>query len=461
MRNINIDGEHGGIPMGVVSNVFCTLAILVCLCACNNAAQKEDLGSELQGLSENERSFLFEARELSRLYQAGHLSKDDIKSIYKTHSEWLNAREQESKRPQFYSKIGTDAESARDLYVPTRVLERPDDLRGKDLRWSYLTGAVFRAAVISGTGDRATIGFSGKPEFGIDLTNTNLIGANLSRADGKETLLRVALLIGTDFSGADLSGAKLYNSDLRWANLAANLKGADFGRSNVANATWDVVSGGLPDIPEFASAIGIEQLTYRKSPSSLVELRTALRIAGYEQQGRAVTHAIKRTELRMAMQGSLLDKSTALLSWIAFELTSGYGLYPFRPLIILIALIVPFAFLYTRALLRPGHSGIYVNRPKDSLNRKQLGSWVGVKHRGKGISAMLRTARVALWFAVLNAFRVGYREFNVGDWLIRLQSREYVLAGRGWVRTAAGIQSLLSLYLLALSVICFFGRPFG
>jgi hypothetical protein len=276
-----------------------------------------------------------------------------------------------------------------------------------------------------------------------------------------ETLLRAALLIGTDFTGADLSGAKLYNSDLRWANLTANLKGADFGRSNVAGAIYDAVSGGLPDIPAFASAIGIESLTYRVSPASLIELRTALRSAGYEQQSKAVTFAIMKTERLNAAKGSMTGMIQSAFSFVAFEATSGYGLYPFRPLLILIALIGPFAALYMLAMLRPGFSGIYGNRPKDAVQGKPLDRWILLRHRDRGLRGAIRTARVALWFSTISAFRVGFREFSVGDWLTRLQSREYVMAGRGWVRTLSGFQSLLSLLLLALSVLSFFGRPFG
>jgi hypothetical protein len=35
-----------------------------------------------------------------------------------------------------------------------------------------------------------------------------------------------------------------------------------------------------------------------------------------------------------------------------------------------------------------------------------------------------------------------------------------VLRATGWVRTVAGIQSLLSVYLLALWVLTYFGQPF-
>ncbi len=439
------------------------LAVLLigALCACSNAPDHEMPGSELAGLSDAERSFVFEATHLSYLFQDHAISLDDIRTIYASHAEWLSERVLEGKRPPAFSAIGVDAALAREHYVPTRVMLVPDDLRGKDLRWAYLTGAKLNRADMSGTGHNATIDQTGKPHFGIDLTSSNLIGAELPAINGRQTLLRSALLIGTDFTGADLSDAKLYNSDLRWANLTAILKGADFSRSNVAGAIYDAVSGGLPDIPAFASAKGIEHLTWRASPTSLIELRTALRNAGYEQQSKEVAFAINRAERLNAAKGGMAGKMQSAFSFVAFEVTSGYGLYPFRPFLILIALIAPFAMLYALDMLRPGSSGIYANRPKDAVQGKPLDRWLLLRHQSAGGKGAIRTARIALCFSIISAFRVGFREFSVGDWLTRLQSREFILAGRGWVRTLAGFQSLLSLLLLALSVLSFFGHPFG
>ena len=45
-------------------------------------------------------------------------------------------------------------------------------------------------------------------------------------------------------------------------------------------------------------------------------------------------------------------------------------------------------------------------------------------------------------------------------WLARLQTREYTLRATGWVRVVAGLQSLLSIYLIAIWVLTYFGRPF-
>ena len=66
-----------------------------------------------------------------------------------------------------------------------------------------------------------------------------------------------------------------------------------------------------------------------------------------------------------------------------------------------------------------------------------------------------------LQFSILAAFHLGWRELNVGAWLARVQTKEYTLRATDWVRAVAGVQSLLSLYLLAMWALTYFGRPFG
>jgi hypothetical protein len=52
------------------------------------------------------------------------------------------------------------------------------------------------------------------------------------------------------------------------------------------------------------------------------------------------------------------------------------------------------------------------------------------------------------------------RQPNVGTWISRLQKKEYNLRATGWVRMVSGLQSLLSVYMLALWALTYFGRPF-
>jgi hypothetical protein len=66
----------------------------------------------------------------------------------------------------------------------------------------------------------------------------------------------------------------------------------------------------------------------------------------------------------------------------------------------------------------------------------------------------------ALYFSLLSAFHIGWRDLNVGTWITRIQPSEFALRGRGWVRVVSGAQSLISVYLVAIWVLTYFGRPF-
>lgn len=72
----------------------------------------------------------------------------------------------------------------------------------------------------------------------------------------------------------------------------------------------------------------------------------------------------------------------------------------------------------------------------------------------------LRVLRVAICFSLLSAFNVGFREFNIGQWLHLLMKQEYDIKAVGWARTVAGVQSLVSVYLVAMWLLTTFGHPF-
>jgi hypothetical protein len=61
---------------------------------------------------------------------------------------------------------------------------------------------------------------------------------------------------------------------------------------------------------------------------------------------------------------------------------------------------------------------------------------------------------------MLSAFHIGWRELSIGTWLSRLQPREYALRAEGLPRVISGAQSLLSVYLIAIWALTYFGRPF-
>jgi hypothetical protein len=71
-----------------------------------------------------------------------------------------------------------------------------------------------------------------------------------------------------------------------------------------------------------------------------------------------------------------------------------------------------------------------------------------------------RALKFGLFFSILSAFSIGWREINVRTWIVRLQRQEYILRATGWVRTVSGVQSLMSVYLMTLWILTYFGRLF-
>ena len=118
---------------------------------------------------------------------------------------------------------------------------------------------------------------------------------------------------------------------------------------------------------------------------------------------------------------------------------------------------------YLVPLSRDGTDGIHRIWPKGRLEPKgRTMPWQeDIKVERLHPKGWWRRLGIALQFSTVSAFNLGWRDLNVGTWLSRLQTRDYALQATGWVRTVAGFQSLISVYLLAMWVLTYFGRPFG
>jgi hypothetical protein len=156
------------------------------------------------------------------------------------------------------------------------------------------------------------------------------------------------------------------------------------------------------------------------------------------------------------------------------RLRRDYGNAPGRCLDILGISLLVFAFVYVFAQQRPGSRGgiwaVWDERrihqdegsdrptsltdgfPSSRLSNTRVG-WMC--HM-----ASLNILGLALWYSLLSASQIGWQAFNFGIWFTRMQPREYKLRATGWVRVASGFQSLISVYLLALWILTYFGTPF-
>lgn len=337
------------------------------------------------------------------------------------------------------------------------------NLIGADLRGVNLSHARLTAVNLSNADLTGAILYDATMRF------ANLDNANLSGADLRQTRLNNTSLFHTNLSGANMQSAYITSANL----VDANLDSAKFFGAFLRNTHFQ--PSVLPQVDLIAYANGLEYLRYTTDPQALVKLRKAFNDAGYQQQAKRITNALRSTEYAQFRpylyenKYTIADYIEDLFKLIFFELPTQWGLYPGRALRILIVLIGFFALPYTIAMRYPGHGRIYrkwgvENRPVSTTTS----TWRATQrntHTLAGTIELLqypwfKSLRRGLQFSLLSAFHIGFRELNVGNWISRLQSRDYTLYATGWVRSVSGIQSLISVYLLAMWALTYFGRPF-
>src|SRR5215470_12660121 len=334
------------------------------------------------------------------------------------------------------------------------------NLSGADLRGANLRGADFRLADLGGAllleANLFGANLRGANLSGVYIHWTTLSGANLMVANLGEARLHEANLSGANLSGASLRGAELVGANLSQANLVD---------ADLSFTMFEPQYQSLSSVAGVESAHRMELLRYENSPAALVALRERLAKAGFRDQERRVTSAKLRSQQFIEWKyGSLWQRIEAGFSYLAFDLPSRYGLDYGRPLRILGGLIPAFAVVYAFALRSHGRGAIWrvwlpdrIQRGEGRAEPERL-SWQGLESPRRSFSQLARAVGLGLLFSLVSAFQIGRRERRT--WITRLQPLEYMLRATGWVRVVSGIQSLLSVYLLALWALTYFGRPF-
>ena len=148
---------------------------------------------------------------------------------------------------------------------------------------------------------------------------------------------------------------------------------------------------------------------------------------------------------------------------LGLEWTTAYGMRPERALLWILLLGVIVTPVYMFAMLRPTtESGVMKMFPAGRLDGTAGDPANEEKPKKQLVHAQrwCEALRTAAYFSLISAVNIGFEQFTPGDWIRRLQRREYSLEAVGWVRVVAGVQALLSVYLLAMWVLTQFGQPF-
>ena len=288
----------------------------------------------------------------------------------------------------------------------------------------------------------------------VNLSGADLAGASLYNLD----------LSGADLSDTNLSGAFLRESNLSRASLMdADLSGADMAFAELSGAKFEPLADKLPLLDELALAYGLSEMHFAQFPSALVSLRMQFRDAGYREQERQITYALKQSETAIKLEKGdkksfeyALSVVDAGFNYVLFGLTTKWGLQPWRALMAVLVFMLLFAPAYWWALRNPGADGIW--RVWDEFRQRQD---LGKSDAERPIQLHgMKAWRLALYFSMGSAFNIGWRELNVGNWISRLQRYEFTYKATGPTRTVSGVQSLLSVYLVAMWALTYFGRPF-
>lgn len=317
---------------------------------------------------------------------------------------------------------------------------------------AYLEGASFQGTTLNDVefshANLEGARFSGA-EINGEFTEANLTKAEFHCATVKEE---------TYFDGASLKNASLQDTvfEREVSFHQTDLEGTDFtGVEFMDEVLYEPVNRIAPS--GFSTVVGLDKLTFDTSPQGLIAIRDGLRLDGHKDQAAILTYSIRSRATERALESdNLQDQIDGLFQTVFFDWPVAYGSKPGRPLIVLLFGIFVFAIPYYINLITLGRDGIWQVWP-DSRVRQDLGNKEPKLMRLRWWEA----PPMAIYFSLLSAFHIGWRDLNVGTWISRLQPREHTYMATGWVRTVSGLQSLLSVYFLALWALSYFGAPFG
>lgn len=336
-------------------------------------------------------------------------------------------------------------------------------LREANLRQAQMSNAFAANADFSGAN------LSEALLIGTDLKDTRFswsITENLTESRATETDLTDANLDNADLTGASLSGAILIHTNL----IGTVLTNAKLDGANLLRARFEPRA--VPQPAQIASAINLELIEYSYNPAPLAQLRKGFQDSGFREQERKIIYAINRLENeRLLIQGGA-SEFQYYFNKILFDWTCRWGLSYGRPLKILVCIWLVCSFAYYVLLHFRGRSGLYVipltKRPSNARPRqlqrirlRRIESSRRLTRVYLRVMQEVRLFRSAMFFSLTSVFNMGYRELSLGGWFRAVTKREYEIKASGWARTVSAFQSLFSVYMIALAVLTYFGRPFS
>jgi uncharacterized protein YjbI with pentapeptide repeats len=305
-----------------------------------------------------------------------------------------------------------------------------------------------------------------------------------------QTVFRGINLTGVIFEGVSLKNANFSSLGKPdgTGNVATNLTNAVFDDTALQGATFSgaLMDGvvfepaTLPNADDIAGAQDLERMTYDEDPAPLKRMRQAFRDAGFDEQDRKVNYAIQRklNDLNWkSCNGTTPDgsgRAASCLKWAAYtvcDLTCQYGLNMVRPITIGLLAWVLFGCIFFFFMNHSGSSALYmawaegIVLTEDEIKKAPPVKAESLRQKPNASASWIRGESrafvIAFFFSLVNGFNLGFGQVDIGRWLHLLPWCEFEFRAKGWARTCAGLQALLTLYLVAMWVLFEFGHPLG
>ncbi len=212
------------------------------------------------------------------------------------------------------------------------------------------------------------------------------------------------------------------------------------------------IDGGCKESSRPRSAMAcFHRVWFAVSPQGLTILREKMLSIGNINGARRITLAINRSKMRK------MGDIEAILVTVAFDWTTEWGYSPGRAILILLIGILVYWLLYL-GMIWFGFGAIYKESPLNENNEltRKTDSIKLFTEKGK-IKSLIYT----LYYSIMSAFHIGWRDINLGAWLSRVQTTHFRVRGDLWIKTISGVQSVMSVFLLALWALTYFGSPFN
>jgi len=241
----------------------------------------------------------------------------------------------------------------------------------------------------------------------------------------------------TQFWLSDLSYAVFDSADLTAAQfLDCNLSNATFKRTNMHKVVFQ--PNALPEPKDVANALNLRYLTYQDDPVALMTLKNQFKNAGFLYQAKEVNYALR-------------SKNENFVEHWVLSKTCDYGLSPFRPLL-LWTIVFGISMLYYACCCR-------FNRVKGC----QYSASYRTAVISDSVTSQLRFVnqfRLSFALSLERSLRLGFKEFSPASALKLLLPEGFRIEVHGFPRFVAGLQALLSVMFITLSLLSYFTNFF-